>query len=56
MTDGGQPPAKPLVWMGGSKKDLVALPAAVVDVFGYGLYLAHEVAEEMNRERTEKKR
>jgi len=38
--DGGQPPAKPLVWMGGSKKDLVALPAAVVDVFGYGLYLA----------------
>jgi phage-related protein len=40
MTDGGQPPAKPLVWMGGSKKDLVALPAAVVDVFGYGLYLA----------------
>jgi phage-related protein len=40
MSDGGQPPAKPLVWMGGSKKDLVALPAAVVDVFGYGLYLA----------------
>jgi phage-related protein len=40
MTNGGQPPAKPLVWMGGSKKDLVALPAAVVDVFGYGLYLA----------------
>jgi hypothetical protein len=26
--------------MGGSKKDLVALPAAVVDVFGYGLYLS----------------
>jgi phage-related protein len=33
-------PPKPLVWMGSSKKDLVALPAAVVDVFGYGLYLA----------------
>jgi phage-related protein len=26
--------------MGSSKKDLVALPALVVDVFGYGLYLA----------------
>jgi phage-related protein len=24
--------------MGSSKKDLVALPASVVDVFGYGLY------------------
>jgi phage-related protein len=36
----GSPPVKPLVWMGSSKKDLIALPAAVVDVFGYGLYLA----------------
>lgn len=26
--------------MGGAKKDLCALPAAVVDVFGYALYLA----------------
>ena len=26
--------------MGGAKKDLRALPAAVVDVFGYALYLA----------------
>lgn len=31
---------KPLIWMGSSKKDLVALPAAVVDVFGYALFLA----------------
>lgn len=36
-----KPPApKPLIWMGNSKKDLRALPAAVVDVFGYALYLA----------------
>lgn len=33
-------PPKPLIWMGSSKKDLVALPAAVVDVFGYALFLA----------------
>ena len=31
---------KPLVWIGSSKKDLMALPPAAVDVFGYGLYLA----------------
>ncbi|HUN95097.1 MAG TPA: hypothetical protein VMU69_02520 [Bradyrhizobium sp.] len=38
----GQPALpKPLMWMGGSKKDLVALPEAVVDVFGYALFLAH---------------
>ena len=36
-----RPPApKPLIWMGSSKKDLRALPAGVVDVFGYALYLA----------------
>jgi phage-related protein len=40
MATRGSPPVKPLVWMGSSKKDLIALPAAVVDVFGYGLYLA----------------
>jgi phage-related protein len=34
------PPPKPLIWMGRSKKDLRALPADVVDVFGYALYLA----------------
>jgi phage-related protein len=31
---------KPLVWMGGSKKDLAALPPSVIDVFGYALYVA----------------
>lgn len=31
---------KPLIWMGSSKKDLLALPDEVVDVFGYGLHLA----------------
>ncbi len=39
MTQQSAPP-KPLIWMGSSKKDLVALPAAVVDVFGYALFMA----------------
>ena len=34
------PPGKPLYWIGTSKRDLLALPEAVVDVFGYALYLA----------------
>lgn len=39
MTRGtGQP--RPLEWIGSSKKDLMALPAQVMDVFGYALYLA----------------
>jgi phage-related protein len=40
MTGGptGQP--RPLEWIGSSKKDLMALPAQVVDVFGYALHLA----------------
>lgn len=33
-------PAKPLVWMGSSKKDLRALPSSVIDLCGYALYLA----------------
>jgi phage-related protein len=37
---GKKSPLKPLIWMGSSKKDLLALPAEVVDVFGYALYLA----------------
>jgi len=32
-----EPPPKPLLWMGNSRKDLASLPAAVVDVFGYAL-------------------
>jgi phage-related protein len=31
---------KPLVWIGSSKKDLIALPRNVAREFGYGLYLA----------------
>ena len=31
---------RPLVWIGSSKKDLMALPSRVVDEFGYGLFLA----------------
>jgi phage-related protein len=31
---------KPLSWVGSSKRDLLALPEDVVDVFGYALYLA----------------
>jgi phage-related protein len=34
------PPARPLYWVGSAKKDLMALPATVVDLFGYALYLA----------------
>jgi len=34
------PSVKPLIWMGSSKKDLIALPAAVIDTFGYALFLA----------------
>jgi len=31
------PKEKPLYWVGSSKKDLIALPADVVDDFGYAL-------------------
>ena len=31
---------RPLYWVGSSKRDLLALPEDVVDVFGYALYLA----------------
>ena len=33
-------PIKPIHWVGSSKKDMLALPEEVIDVFGYGLYLA----------------
>ena len=32
--------AKPVVWVGSSKEDLLKLPAGVQDVFGYALFLA----------------
>jgi phage-related protein len=31
---------KPLLWLGSAKKDLMAMPEAVKDVFGYALHLA----------------
>ena len=31
---------RPLYWVGSSKRDLLAVPEDVVDVFGYALYLA----------------
>ncbi|MBZ5644116.1 MAG: type II toxin-antitoxin system RelE/ParE family toxin [Acidobacteriia bacterium] len=31
---------KRVIWVGSSKKDLLQLPARVVDVFGYALFLA----------------
>jgi phage-related protein len=31
---------KPLVWIGSSKRDLMALPGPVADTFGYALFLA----------------
>lgn len=34
------PKLKPLYWVGSSKRDLLALPEDVVDIFGYALYLA----------------
>jgi len=36
---------KPLEWVASSKKDLQAMPASVVDVFGYALYLALKHAQ-----------
>ena len=35
-----KPTVKPLVWIAGSKKDLLAMPDEVQDVFGYALHLA----------------
>ena len=35
-----QPTLKPLYWLRSAKRDLLELPAQVIDVFGYALYLA----------------
>ena len=40
MTEGQPARPRPLEWIGSSKKDLMALPGEVVDVFGYALHLA----------------
>lgn len=34
------PVLKPLYWVGSSKRDFKMLPARVMEIFGYGLYLA----------------
>jgi phage-related protein len=34
------PPLKPVIWIGGSLKDLRKFPAAVQDQMGYALYIA----------------
>ena len=36
------PSLKPLRWLGSSKRDLISLPAPVVDLFGFALYLAQD--------------
>jgi len=36
------PSLKPLYWVGSSKRDLLSLPAPVVDFFGFALYLAQD--------------
>lgn len=40
MTEDRSVQPKPLEWIGSSKKDLMALPDEVVQVFGYALHLA----------------
>lgn len=35
-------PWKPLLWVGGSKKDLQLMPGSVQDVFGFALHFAKE--------------
>lgn len=45
MTEGEADRPKPLEWIASSKKDLMALPDEVVDVFGYALYLAQSGAK-----------
>jgi phage-related protein len=40
MTMDKFPCLKPLHWIGGSKRDLKALPKPVEDLFGFALYLA----------------
>jgi phage-related protein len=40
MSDGAPALLKRLEWVGSSKKDLMALPEEVIDVFGYALHLA----------------
>src|SRR3972149_41729 len=34
------PPERPLLWVASSKRDLLDMPAEVIDEFGFGLYQA----------------
>jgi len=45
---GNDRPLKPLVWMGSSKKDLLRMPAPVIDVFGYSFFLAQSGGRHAN--------
>jgi phage-related protein len=45
---GNDRPLRPLVWMGSSKKDLLRMPAPVVDVFGYAFFLAQSGGRHSN--------
>ena len=40
MAEGAPVQMRRLEWIGSTRKDLLALPEEVVDVFGYALYLA----------------
>ena len=42
MAEGAPVPLRRLEWIGSAKKDLAALSAEVMHVFGYALYLADE--------------
>ena len=47
------PEVKPLAWLAGTKRDLMALPKEVIDTFGYALHLAqtgkkHEQAKPLH--------
>lgn len=35
-------PLKPLYWVGSARRDLLDMPADVIDTFGYALHLAQE--------------
>jgi predicted XRE-type DNA-binding protein len=54
MAKRSPPEIKSLAWLGSTKKDLIALPDAVIDTFGYALHLAqtgkkHEQAKPLAR-------
>ena len=38
----GEPPFKPVIWVGSSRKDLREFPDAVQDHMGYALYVAQQ--------------